>query len=236
VEYELERKNVKNINLRIRSNGSVYVSANNRLAESVIEAFLTKRTDYILTALNKYSDIVRYAGSEYSYVTGESFCFLGKDLRLVLTNGKNNVISDGIYLSLSVTDTNNTAIKQKLIGRWYDTQCKLVFDEVITEMYPAFQKHGVSMPKLTLREMTSRWGSCQPKRGVITLNKRLIETPRGCIEYVVLHELIHFLHPNHSRGFYDMLSALMPDWKERKRLLENSNNLPIQKGNKRTVY
>jgi predicted metal-dependent hydrolase len=231
VEYELERKRVKNINLRIRSDGSVYVSANSAVTDSVIEAFLVKKAGYILSALDKYADIVKYAGDDHSYVTGESYGYLGKDLRLVVTNGKkNNVSSDGVYLTLSVTNSGDNTVKRKLIGKWYDAQCKLVFDEVIAVIYPIFQKYGVGMPKLRLRDMTSRWGSCQPKRGAITLNKRLIEAQRNCIEYVVMHEFIHFLHPNHSKKFYDMLSALMPDWKERKRILESINNLPIQKG------
>jgi len=231
VEYELERKRVKNINLRIRPDCSVYVSANNGVPQSAIEAFLSKKAGCILTALDKYADIAKYADNDHSFVTGESFGYLGKDLRFMLTSGeKNEVTSDGVYLSLVVTNANDTAVKQKLISQWYDAQCKTVFDEVIAVVYLVFQKYGVAMPKLTLRDMTSRWGSCQPKRGMITLNKRLIEAPRNCIEYVMMHEFIHFLHPNHSKKFYDMLSVLMPDWKERKRILESSSNLPVQKG------
>ena len=68
--------------------------------------------------------------------------------------------------------------------------------------------------------MTSRWGSCQIKKNTITLNRRLIETPMECIEYVVVHEFTHFLQPNHSRKFYDLLAVFMPDWEERKNTLE----------------
>jgi predicted metal-dependent hydrolase len=231
VEYELEHKRVKNINLRIRSDGSVYVSANPSVAESVIKSFLVKKSEYILSALDKYADIAKYADADHSFVTGEGFGYFGKDLRLVVTSGgKNSVTSDGVYLTLCITGASDKAVKSKLIWKWYDSQCRTVFDEVMTTTYPIFQKYGVSMPKLTLRDMTSRWGSCHPKRGVITLNKRLIEAPRNCIEYVVMHEFIHFLHPNHSKKFYDMFSALMPDWKERKRMLESINNLPVKKG------
>ena len=71
-------------------------------------------------------------------------------------------------------------------------------------------------PELKIRYMTARWGSCQPQKGIITLNSQLIEKPRRCMEYVVLHEFAHFIHPNHSKDFYTLVESLMPDWKERK--------------------
>jgi predicted metal-dependent hydrolase len=232
VIYTLERKKVKNINLRIRSDGSVYVSANLSVPEGVIEAFLAKKAEYILSALDKYSAITKYADTDHDFITGESFGYLGKNLRLVVICAeKNNVSSDGVHLTLCLASSDNKTIRNKLINKWYDRQCRTVFNEVMTTTYPTFQKYGVSMPKLKLRDMTSRWGSCHPKRGVITLNKRLIEAPRNCIEYVVMHEFTHFLHSNHSKQFYNVLSALMPDWKERKHLLESVSNLPVQKGN-----
>lgn len=69
--------------------------------------------------------------------------------------------------------------------------------------------------------METRRGSCLVKKGIITLNTRLLEAPQNRIEYVVMHELCHFIHPNHSKNFYVFLTMLMPDWKERKRALEN---------------
>ena len=220
VVYELDRKKVKNINLRIRHDRSVYVSANNRVSVSAIEEFLQKKATYILSAMDKYAEILRYADNKHSYVTGESFSYLGKDLRLVVTCGKNGVISDGVYLRLSVKDINDEKLKKKLIDKWYDTQCKEVSSEIVAEIFRAFKKYNVTMPRLSLRNMVSRWGSCRPKRGIITLNKRLIETPRSAFEYVVMHEFVHFLYPNHSNNFYELLSTLMPDWKARKSLLE----------------
>ena len=220
ITYELERKEVKNINLRIRSNYSVYVSANNSVADNVIEEFLKRKSNYILSTLNKYVEVAKYANAKYSYVTGESLRYLGKDLRIVVIEGKNNVTSDGVHLTLSVKKINDTILKERLIVKWYDGQCRDVFKEIIGEMFPVFQKYGVKLPKLTLRDMSSRWGSCQPGKGVITLNKRLIEIPRNAVQYVVMHEFVHFLQPNHSDKFYETMSALMPDWKARKKLLE----------------
>jgi predicted metal-dependent hydrolase len=220
ISYDLERKKVRNINLRIRSDCSVYVSANNRIVDAVIEAFLQSKASYILNALDKYAEIEKYADAKHDYVSGESFRYLGKDLRLIVTQGVNNVTSDGVYLSISVLDTNDIAQKEKIICKWYDAQCKIVFMEIISEVYPIFRKYGVAMPKITLRDMSSRWGSCQPKRGAITLNKRLIETSRSAIEYVIMHEFAHFLHQNHSTKFYEIMSTLMPDWKSRKSSLK----------------
>jgi len=67
------------------------------------------------------------------------------------------------------------------------------------------------------------WGSCQPEKGVITLNSKLIAAPRNCIEYVVLHEFVHFIYSSHSKQFYEFVAMLMPDWKERKSELEKVN-------------
>lgn len=99
-------------------------------------------------------------------------------------------------------------------------QCKIVFSEIVDEIFPIFKKYNVSLPALRIRNMETRWGSCLAKKGIITLNKQLLEAPRNCIEYVVMHEFCHFIHPNHSKHFYDFLTILMPDWKERKKLLE----------------
>ena len=223
ISYDLVRKAVKNINLRIRADCSVMVSANDTVPEYVIEEFLQKKANYILTAIDKYAERVKYAVADHSYVTGEGFRYLGKELRLKLAQGKNEVMADGVYLYLTISDPNDAEAKAKQISKWYDRRCREMFSHLITELYPTFRKYGVAEPKLMLRNMSSRWGSCQPKRGIITLNKRLIETPRNCIEYVVMHEFIHFLHPNHTKKFYDLLSALMPDWKERKDVLESGN-------------
>ena len=222
VEYNLTRKNVKNINLRIRSDCSVSVSANDKITMNIIEGFLQNKARYILSAIDKYSEIQKYAMSNYTYNTGESFRFLGKNLRLKVVNGKNSVVSDGLYLILSVKDKEDVFTKKKLIFKWYDEQCKEVFIEIINEFYPIFRKYGIAFPGLVLRNMISRWGSCQPKRGIIALNKRLVETPRNAIQYVIMHEYVHFLFNNHSKNFYEVLSTLMPDWKERKKLLETA--------------
>ena len=223
LRYSLERKNVKNLNLHVRKDGSVYVSANNAVPEEKIDEFLLSKGTFIRNAQNKFMEQEHYKHLPKQYVSGETFYIQGRALRLKVSQStKEKILSDGVYLLLEVKDPQNFTQKERLVKKYLDRQCKTVFGEIVDEMYPVFQKYGVAPPILRIRNMDTRWGSCLPSKGVITLNKRLLEAPRNCIEYVVMHEFCHFIHPNHSKHFYDFLSMLMPDWKERKKVLDES--------------
>ena len=223
INYCLERKTVKNLNLRIRKDGNVFVSANNDIPLEEIDEFVRSKSDYVLASVKKFEEMAQCRPQPKQYVSGESFYVQGRALRLKVSNAdKDRVNTDGVYIFLEVKDPDDFDRKHKLISRFLNKQCKLVFEEVIDELYPAFKKYGVDKPMLKIRDMETRWGSCLAKKGIITLNKRLLEAPRNCIEYVVMHELCHFIQPNHSKHFYSFLTMLMPDWKERKALLEKT--------------
>ncbi len=222
--YNLERKNVKNINLRIKADQSIYLSANLYMSDDIIEAFLKSKADYILRALDHYADIAKYAPKPKQYIDGESFRILGHDRRLRVVQGKRNIVeSDESYITLTVRDVSDLELKKKTMDKWIKNYCKDILLAVCENVYPKFQKYGVEFPELRFRNMVSRWGSCQPKRKILTFNTSLIEAPLSCIEYVVTHEFTHFLHPNHSKKFYGQLAMFMPDWKERKKVLEKNN-------------
>ena len=127
----------------------------------------------------------------------------------------------GQFLFIRVKDTTDFKRKEKLMKRWLSGMQVEVFHEICEEIYPMFKPYGVKYPFIKIRIMKSRWGSCQPQRGIITLNGKMIAAPREAIKYVVLHELAHFVHPNHSKDFYGLVEQLMPDWKERRALLQN---------------
>lgn len=224
IRYNLERKNVKNINLRIKADQSINISASARVSDSVIEEFLRAKADYILRALDHYAEIAKYAPKPKQYVDGESFKILGHDRRLRVVQGKRNTIeSDESYITLMVKDPAELELKKKTMDRWMKNYCKEILLAVCESVYPKFQKYGVEFPELRFRNMVSRWGSCQPKRKILTFNIALIEAPLSCIEYVVTHEFTHFLQPNHSKKFYGQLAMFMPDWQERKKILEKNN-------------
>ncbi|MBR1702084.1 MAG: M48 family metallopeptidase [Lachnospiraceae bacterium] len=222
IPYLLTRKSVKNVNLRIKPEGEVLVSANNSVSTDFIDAFIEKKQRYIFSVLSRYEEKKKlFQAVPKRYVSGESYDLLGKSLRLkVEANKEENVYTDGVYIFLKVKDKDDFRHKEIMMSKWLKQYQTTVFEELLQEKYLLFEKYGVTYPTLKIRNMTSRWGSCQPKKGIITLNSKLIEAPRNCIEYVILHELVHFIHPNHSRQFWDFVAMMMPDWKERKEELE----------------
>lgn len=223
IHYLLEQKPVKNLNLRIHKDCVVYVSANPDVPAEKVDDFVVSKGAYIRSAQRKFREMAQYAPQLKQYVSGETFYLLGRGVRLKVEKNVRDAISfDGIYLHLRVKDTEDFTKKQKMVTRYLDEQCRTVFGEIISEIYPVFKKYGAPMPTLRIRDMETRWGSCLEKKGIITLNKRLLEAPRNCIEYVVMHEFCHFIHPNHSKHFYSFLAMLMPDWKERKTVLDRS--------------
>ena len=93
--------------------------------------------------------------------------------------------------------------------------------DILERFYPVFAELGARKPQLRVRNMVSRWGSCQTGKGIVTLSLSLLGKPICCVEYVMMHELAHLIHPNHSKAFHNMMTRLMPDWRARKRLLNS---------------
>lgn len=220
ITYTLRRKDVKNFNLRITPYSVVLVSVPTVASAEEADAFVIRKKNYINKVLGEIRSLGEKEGQR-QYISGESFRLEGKNLRLkVLQANKNSIESDGVFLILRVKDINDVNTKSKLVSKFFDDTTRSVMNEVLGKYYEIFQKYDVDKPSLKIRTMSTRWGSCSTNKGVITLNSRLIEAPLNCIEYVVMHELCHMIHPNHSKQFYAFLSMQMPDWKERKESLD----------------
>lgn len=98
-------------------------------------------------------------------------------------------------------------------------ECAQRLSAALDRMYPLAAGLGVVRPALRLRNMRSQWGNCHYRQGYITLNTALASCPEQLQDYVALHELVHFLHPDHGPGFYALMDTLMPDWKRRRKEL-----------------
>jgi hypothetical protein len=224
LEVELIRKNVKNINLTIRPDLSITLSANQNISEETIREYLQKKSEWLMKRMGKYQQTKSENIVEREYVSGESYKFLGKQYRLLVefTSSTERVfLSDG-YLSLYVHEKRKNATKARLLDDWYRERALSEFNDSLLRIFPLVSGSIETMPSIQFKIMKKRWGSCLRSKGVILLNFELIKAPKYCIDYVMIHELLHFIRKNHDSQFYDLLTVLMPDWKERKEILDEN--------------
>ena len=220
ITYELTRKKVKNINLRIKPDGSVHVSASNAVTIAVIERFMKQKTEFILSAIDKYSE--RGVKSKVQFVSGEKLPILGRERTLYVLKATRNSVTDKVgNITLSVTDTDNYELKHNVYITWLKAQCLEIMTLLCKAAYDGYYRSlGISFPVIKVKDMRSRWGSCIPSKGILTFNVHLMEYPLAAAEYVVAHEFTHFLQANHSARFYAELAKFMPDYREREKLLK----------------
>ncbi|BAQ09401.1 putative phage protein [Bacillus sp. OxB-1] len=221
IEFELERKNVKNVNLNIKPDMTITVSANDAVPLNFIYDFVKGKGPWITKQVKQFEEVQPYQQSDREYVSGESFKYLGKQYRLKVQEAEEEVVKyfRG-FIYLIVKDRHNVGRKAKLMDEWYREKANRTFQQLLDKLYPLVEKYGVEKPIIDMRVMKARWGSALVESNTILLNSELIKAPKHCIEYVILHEMIHFKYNNHSDSFYNMLYALMPDWERRKAILD----------------
>lgn len=220
IEVIIERKRIKKIRLKVFPNGKVKLSAPLGVPDECISGFLKSKTEWIEKSLNYFKDTgaVEFETRIYS---GVSTSILGRQIRIIVNEAniyKVEQKEDYIYIESPVVKDKQALLKQ--FERWWQKKCKSYFLEVIDRLYPIIAKHGFGKPKLQVRKMKTLWGSYSKKHGKINLNYYLYKAPPACIDYVILHELTHFIYPKHNKDFYDFMTVHMPDWKERKRILD----------------
>lgn len=224
IAYNLQRKMIKNINLRIKPDGSVNISAPHRVPLAEIEDFMLSKGSFILNAIEK-SEQQRQNHVRPRYIDGEIIYFLGKPYKMVIREGariKVSISDDEIIMQ--IPDISNIYARVDIMKKWYKRQAQAVFDKTVKNVYLKYIKYyDVPYPKITIREMKSRWGSCRPDVAKITLNTLLITAPIEELEYVVIHEFAHLIQPNHSREFWKIVEQFEPRYKELRYRLRDIN-------------
>lgn len=214
------RKDVKHINLKVKPSGEVILTAPTHSDERDIAYVLKKRAAWIdekIAFFEAHRDSVKK-----EYVSGENVRYLGRNYRLkIIESQEEGVKLQRGYVQVFVKRRDNLERKKKLLKQWYIQKAKHHFYKAIEKYQPLVQKE---IDRICIREMKTRWGSCNPSKGYINLNLKLIEKPTECIEYVVFHELAHLVHADHSHRFYAYLDLYMPDWRRRKARLEYLKN------------
>ena len=208
ISYTLLIKQVKNINLHIEKNGEIVVSANAYVPIERIDAFVSEKINWII----KHQEKVKQR-NEQVLISNEFIQLFGKVYRIQSTLGTyHHVRYQDHFVNITYRDGSDPL---RVLNRFLDKLCMEVFQDIATVTHQKLTDYHLSMPTIKIREMKSRWGSCIPAKQQITLNKRLIHYPVEFIEYVVLHEFVHLIQPNHSKAFYHIIEYHMPDYKAR---------------------
>ena len=221
VTYEWEPGAVKNLNLRVRPDGSVHLSSPRRVPAKAADEFVRSRLAWTEAALQRIA--TRRNAQAAPLANGSTVQYLGNPLTLVVTgvSGKGSGAILGERLYLPVKKPGDLASLEKAYTRWQKEELARIFAQCSQVYYPHFAgRHIQAMPALKIRVMKSRWGSCNRQTNTITLNARLLEKPLAAVEYVILHEYAHFAQGDHSAAFYKVVGQYMPDYAQRRRLLK----------------
>lgn len=222
-EADVILKDIKNVHLSVHPpEGRVRVSAPERMDLDTIRVFAISRLPWIKKQREKLQKQERETPREYldresHYVWGTRYLLTCEE-----DSGPPRVALTANRLKLFVRDASDEEAKQKALAAWYRDQVREQSAPVI-EKYQAIL--GVKLDRLYVRQMKTRWGSCNHERRTIRLNTELAKKPVECLEYIVLHELVHLLEPTHSAKFKALVQQHMPNWELRRQAL---NRLPVR--------
>lgn len=220
VPIRVDRKKVKTCRLKIYPDRTAIISVPFGVPDDWIQSFLNQKSMWIEKKLEQFAATSGYASTN-EIRNGQSIKMFGEDLIFSVTqSNKNCIYREGRNICIGSTDINDQEKLMKQFERWWRKEALDFIKTRVKELYPIIGKYGKPQPGIYLRRMRTLWGSCSVNRQAVTFNQYLIKAKPACIDYVVLHELSHFIYPNHSKQFYDFLSIHMPDWKERKKILD----------------
>ena len=221
IYFNIQRKKIKNINLKVSIDKTVTISIPYRVSLEKAKEFILSKAEWIKKQQKVYekSSLKKDSGT---FRNGEIVYLLGNPYKINIISDKNNFINiNNEYIDIHVKE--KYILNQKYIKTLYEKYLKeyarKIYIDLIIKYQQMIKNYKIEIPELEIKKMKSRWGTCIPSKKKIVLNFSLIKTPICCIEYVVLHELSHFKYQNHSKNFYDFISMFMPDWKERRRIL-----------------
>lgn len=218
----LTRKQVRNINLRVRRDGTVAVSASPSVPLADIENFVRSRRDWILAAQERVEQVGQSAA--VCCDDGAQLCLWDRVLTIRLEAApasgrwpRCHFVPDGDELlvradeRIADTDERSREERNHLLDLWFQEQ----LTERIEQLLPGCEETvGRHCSAWRLRHMTSRWGSCNVSTGVVTLSTELVHHPSRCLAYVIIHELCHLYEPSHNTRFYALMDRFCPTWRE----------------------
>lgn len=220
IAYVVTRADRKRVSIEVHPRLMVMVTAPKQATMDSIRKVVHARARWILRQCRYFADLLPRTPKR-RFVSGESHLYLGRKYRLRIreADGEERVKLDSGYLHIFTNATDSLEAKHALLTEWYRCHANRVLPERVAACLTHPLLHNARPSQLRIQTLKARWGSCSP-RGRLTLNVDLVRAPRGCIDYVITHELCHLLVSNHSSKFTRLLDRVMPDWRDRKQQLE----------------
>ncbi|GLC31168.1 M48 family metallopeptidase [Clostridium omnivorum] len=214
IEIEVQKKNIKNLHLSVLPpSGRVRVSAPQNMNDEAIRVFLITKIGWIKQQQEKFNNQPRQ--TEREYVSGESVYLWGRRYRLevVYSNIRNDIKIHGDRLVLQVREESSTEQRANVLNAWYRDNLK----KEIPKLLEKWQKIiGVSVNEWGVKKMKTKWGTCNAEAKRIWLNLQLVKKSPQCLEYVIVHELVHLLEKKHNKIFTGYMNKFLPDWRTTK--------------------
>lgn len=228
IPIEIQKKNIKNIHLSVLPpDGRVRVSAPKTMSNNSIELFVRTKVGWIKKQQAKFENQPRQ--TEREYVSGETLFFWGKKYYLIVEYSYkgNSLVIRGSDAILTVRKESTAKQRENYVNEWYREHLK----NEISKLMPKWEtKTGLHCSSWQTKYMTTRWGTCNTETKKIWINLQLAKKPIECLEYIILHELVHTRVKNHSEDFVAMMDTHMPNWREIKKSLNDStmDYLPVE--------
>jgi predicted metal-dependent hydrolase len=216
IPVEVHKKPIKNMHLYVKPpNGDVMVSAPIAMRDEAIERFVRTKVGWIKKQVVKFADQPRQ--TEREYVSGETLYVWGKRYYLQTQCGnKNLLVLSGDKAVLTIRKERTAEQREHFIREWYRDLLK----SEIARLLPKWEnKTGLRASTWKIKYMITRWGTCKPDVGKIWLNLQLAKKTLECLEYVILHELVHLVERSHNERFVALMDKHMPMWREAKATL-----------------
>jgi predicted metal-dependent hydrolase len=220
---QVEFKNIKHVHLSVHPpRGRVSISAPLRMNLETVRLFAISKLDWIRRQQKEI--VAQEREPEREYVDRESHYVWGRRCLLVIAERDEapTVVLRHGKLHLGLRPDTDVPRRHALLEGWYRDQVRRALPDLLAKWQPLL---GVATTGFYVQRMRTRWGSCNPKAGTIRLNTDLAKKPRECLEYVVVHELMHLLEPTHNARFVALMNHHMPRWQDHRKTL---NRLPVR--------
>jgi predicted metal-dependent hydrolase len=212
LKYNVILSGRRSISIIISPDKGITVRAPYRTSLRSIDSFVMQKSAWIKKHLDKYQNLTRI-NHEKSYSDGELHMFMGKEKILKIAE------SPGLYVSLvndhieiGLPEKDNSEKIRILLELWYRRKATELFSQKLHDILNRYSEYNFTPSGFVVRTLKSRWGSCTSK-GKITINSNLVKLDEYFADYVIIHELCHLKHHNHSKDYYRLLTEIAPDYK-----------------------